>query len=310
MTALIRHRALLALGLLVLLAGCTNSTSTTPPRKPDAIRVAAFSFTESEILAELYAQALETKGYPVAPVLNAGPRELVQPALAEGLIDVVPEYAGSALAFLTLGALEGTASISETHDALTRVVTPSGLIALTPAPAQDANAIVVTRATADRFGLRDISDLAAVGSRLVFGGPPECAQRRLCLVGLESVYGLSFQEFIPLDTGGPLTLQALRSEGIDVALMFTTDPAIVSEGLIVLADDRGLQPSENITPLLRREVLSRYGEGVVQTLDAVSALLTTSDLRAMIGRVVEGSTAREVAASWLQEHRSALMEGS
>jgi osmoprotectant transport system substrate-binding protein len=309
MRALVRHGPRLALGLLVLLAGCTGSTSTTPTRRPDAITVAAFGFTESEILAELYSQALEAKGYPTNPVLNAGPRELVQPALAEGLIDVVPEYAGSALAFLTLGALEGTASVSETHDALTRVVTPSGVIALTPAPAQDANAIVVTQATADRFGLRDIGDLASVDSRLVFGGPPECAQRRLCLVGLGDVYGLGFREFIPLDTGGPLTLQALRSGGIDVALLFTTDPAIVSEGLVVLTDDRGLQPSENITPLLRRTVLSTHGEGVVQTLDAVSALLTTSDLRAMIGRVVAGSRAREVAASWLQEHRSAL-EGS
>lgn len=309
MSALVRHGPLLALGLLVLVFGCTGSTSTTLPRQPDAITVAAFGFTESEILAELYSQALEARGYPTDPVLHAGPRELVQPALAEGLIDVVPEYAGSALAFLTLGALEGTASVSETHDALTRVVTPSGVIALAPAPAQDANAIVVTRATADRFGLRDVSDLASVDSRLVFGGPPECAQRRLCLVGLEDVYGLGFREFIPLDTGGPLTLQALRSGGIDVALLFTTDPAIVSERLVVLVDDRGLQPSEHVTPLLRREVLSTYGEGVVRTLDAVSVLLTTSDLRTMIGRVVEGSTSREVAASWLQEHRSAL-EGS
>ena len=168
----------------------------------------------------------------------------------------------------------------------------------------------MTQATADRFGLRDISDLAAVDSQLVFGGPPECAQRRLCLVGLEDVYGLGFREFIPLDTGGPLTLQALRSGGIDVALLFTTDPAIVSEGLVVLTDDRGLQPSENVTPLLRREVLSTHGDGVVRTLDAVSALLTTSDLRAMIGRVVEGSSARDVAASWLADHRSALTEGS
>ena len=297
------------ISLLVLLVACTESASAPPPHQRDAIRVAAFGFTESEILAELYTQALSEKGYPTDPVLNAGPRELVQPALAEGLIDVVPEYAGSALAFLTLGALEGTASVGETHDALTRVVTPSGVIALAPAPAQDANEIVVTQATADRFGLRDISDLASVDSRLVFGGPPECAQRRLCLIGLGDVYGLGFREFIPLDTGGPLTLQALRSGGIDVALLFTTDPAIVSEGLVVLTDDRRLQPSENITPLLRREVMSAHGEGVIQTLDAVSALLTTSDLRAMIGRVVEGSTARGVAASWLQEHRSAL-EGS
>jgi osmoprotectant transport system substrate-binding protein len=304
------RRAPRVVSVLVVLAACTGDPSSPPLRSPDAITVAAFGFTESEILAELYSQALEAKGYPIDPVLQAGPRELVQPALAEGLIDVVPEYAGSALAFLTLGALEGTASVDETHEALTRVVAPSGVIALAPAPAQDANAIVVTQATADRFGFRDVSDLAAVGSRLVFGGPPECAQRRLCLVGLESVYGIGFQEFIPLDTGGPLTLQALRSGGIDVALLFTTDPAIVSEGLVVLADDRGLQPSENVTPLLRREVLSTHGDGVVETLDGVSALLTTSDLRAMIGLVVSGESAHDVAASWLEDHRSVLMEGS
>jgi osmoprotectant transport system substrate-binding protein len=306
----IRRSAPRVFSLLVLLAACTENASAPAPRRPDAIRVAAFSFTESEILAELYSQALRAKGYPTGPVVQGGPRELIQPALAEGLLDVVPEYAGSALSFLTLGTVGGSANVTDTHDALTLVVTPLNIVALEPAPAQDANAIVVTQATADRFGLRDISDLAAVDSRLVFGGPPECAQRRQCLMGLESVYGLSFREFIPLDTGGPLTLQALRSGGIDVALLFTTDPAIVSEGLVVLTDDQGLQPSEHVTPLLRREVLSTHGDGVVQTLDAVSALLTTSDLRAMIGRVVAGGSAREVAGSWLQDHALALMERS
>jgi osmoprotectant transport system substrate-binding protein len=296
----VRHAAPFAVSLLALLVACTG-TSSAPPRRSDAITVAAFSFTESEILAELYSQALEAKGYPTGPVLQAGPRELVQPALAEGLIDIVPEYAGSALSFLTLGASEGNANIRETHDALSRVVAASGLVALAPARAQDANAIVVTQATAERFDLRDISDLTSVGSQLVFGGPPECAHRRLCLVGFESVYGLSFQEFIPLDSGGPLTVQALRSGEIDVALLFSTDPAIVSEGLVVLTDDRRLQPSENVTPLLRRETLSTYGDGIVQTLDAVSAFLTNSDLRAMIGQVVEGSTAHEAAASWLHD---------
>lgn len=306
----LRRSAPPVFSFLVLLAACTGSSSAPPPDPDGAIKVAAFSFTESEILAELYSEALAARGYPTQPVLNAGPRELVQPALAEGLIDIVPEYAGSALAFLTLGSQRGTASVSETHAALANVVRPSGLIALAPAPAQDANAIVVTEATADRFGLRDISDLAGVESELVFGGPPECAQRSLCLVGLERVYGLSFREFIPLDTGGPLTLQALRSGGIDVALLFTTDPAIVSDELVVLTDDRRLQPSEHVTPLLRRDVLVTHGDGVVRTLEAVSALLTTSDLRAMIARVMSGSSAREVAASWLHDHASALMEGS
>lgn len=300
----VRHAAPFGVSLLALLVACTGN-SAPPPSSPDAITVAAFSFTESEILAELYSQALEAEGYPTDPVLNAGPRELVQPGLADGLIDVVPEYAGSALSFLTLGASEGNASVSETHDALTRVVSRSGLIALAPAPAQDANAIVVTEATADRLRLHVISDLASAGPQLVFGGPPECEHRHLCLAGLESVYGLRFREFIPLDTGGPLTLQALRSGGIDVALMFTTDPAIVSEALVVLTDDRGLQPSENVTPLMRRQVLSTYGDGVVQALDGVSVLLTTSDLRTMISQVVGGRTAHVVAASWLRDHGSA-----
>ena len=114
----VRRSALRVVSLVVLLAACTGALSSPPPRSPDAIRVAAFGFTESEILAELYSQALEAKGYPTGPVVKAGPRELVQPALAEGLIDIVPEYAGSALSFLTLGRFGGNASISETHDAL------------------------------------------------------------------------------------------------------------------------------------------------------------------------------------------------
>ena len=297
----IRRHVPLVLSLLVLLVACTGTSPEPPSLSPESIRVAAFGFTESKILAELYSQALRAKGYPTGPVVQGGPRELVQPALAKGLIDLVPEYAGSALSFLTLGAVGGSANVTDTHDALALVVAPLNIVALKPALAQDSNAIVVTQATADRFGLRDISDLTSVGAQLVFGGPPECAQRRLCLAGLESVYGIEFREFIPLDTGGPLTLQALRSGSIDVALLFTTDPAIVSEGLVVLTDDRGLQPSEHVTPLVRRQVLSTYGDGVIQTLDAVSSLLTTSNLRAMIGQVVGGRPVHEVAASWLHD---------
>jgi osmoprotectant transport system substrate-binding protein len=299
---LVRPVGSFVFGLVFCLGtACTAENPAPPPRQPQIIRVAAFSFTESEILAEVYSQALRADGFPTGPVVRAGPRELVQPALAEGLVDLVPEYAGSALGFLTLGATTGSADVEETHEALTRVVARSGLVALEPAPAQDSNAIVVTRATADRFALRDISDLRGVAEQLTFGGPPECADRHLCLRGLASVYGLDFREFVPLDSGGPLTVQALRSGGIDVALLFTTDPAIVSEGFVVLNDDRGLQPSENVTPLLRRQVLTTHGDGVVDTLDAVSAHLTTAALRSMIQEVAEGQRAPAVAASWLAD---------
>jgi osmoprotectant transport system substrate-binding protein len=301
-TGLVRDLAPVAIGFVLCLgSACTGDTAAPPPRPPGTIRVAAFSFTESEILAELYSQALRADGFPTGPVVHAGSRELVQPALAEGLIDLVPEYAGSALSFLTLGAAEGSADVAETHDALTRAAATSGLVALEPAPAQDTNAIVVTEATADTFGLRDISDLRGVGAQLIFGGPPECADRHLCLMGLETVYGLGFREFVPLDAGGPLTVQALRSGGIDVALLFSTDPAIVSEGFVVLNDDRGLQPSEHVTPLIRRQVLATHGHGVVDALDAVSARLTTTALRSMLDEVAQGQAASAVAASWLRE---------
>jgi len=264
------------------------------------IRVASFDFTESEVLAQLYAQALERRGYPVRLLPDAGAREVVEPALTKGLIDVIPEYSGSALSFLTLGAARSDPDVDATHQALARALASRGAVALAPAPAQDANAIVVTQATAARYGLAAVSDLAAVARNLDFGGPRECPQRPQCLLGLKNAYGLSFRHFFPLDTGGPLTVQALRSGDIDVALLFTTDPAIVAEHLVALTDDRGLQPAENVTPIIRRSVLSTYGSALAETVNAVSARLTTSDLRALIGRVgADGLTARAVARSWL-----------
>jgi osmoprotectant transport system substrate-binding protein len=178
-----------------------------------------------------------------------------------------------------------------------------GLVAARPAPAQDANAIVVTGATAARYGLRSIADLARVAPRLVFGGPPECPERAYCLRGLNRTYGLHFKAFVPLDAGGPLTLQALRAGDIGVALLFTTDPDITAQHLVVLTDDRALQPAENITPVLRRGMVARYGTGLVALLNAVSARLTTSSLRDLDAQVeLEGKKPRTVAAGWLRAH--------
>lgn len=290
--------------LPLVMAACTGGSGMTtgPPSEPRSIRVASFDFTESEILAQLYGQALRAKGYPVELVLDAGPRELIQPALAEGIIDLIPEYSGSALSFLTLGADRGGPSVDGTHRALTRTLAAKGAVALAPARAQDANAIVVTRETAQQYGLSTVSDLGPVASRLLFGGPPECPQRPFCLAGLERVYDLSFQGFVPLDAGGPLTLQALRSRAIGAALLFTTDPAIAAEHLVVLADDRGLQPAENVTPVVRQEVLTRYGEELADAVDAVSALLTTPELQSLIGKVsLDGQPSGLVAAEWLKD---------
>jgi osmoprotectant transport system substrate-binding protein len=267
------------------------------------ITVGSFDFPESVLLAEIYGQALAEDNFPVRILPDLGSRELVDSALMSGLVQLVPEYAGSALEFFSLGRLSATSDAEAASRALTGSVAGRGLVPASPAPAQDANAIVVTAATAARYGLRSIADLARLAPGLMFGGPPECPGRAYCLPGLKRVYGLRFKAFIPLDAGGPLTLQALEEGDIGVALLFTTDPDIPARHLVVLADDRGLQPAENITPVVRRDVIARYGPNLLAALNAVSALLDTGELRGLDAQVeLAGQDPRLVAGRWLRAH--------
>ena len=296
--------------LTVALSACSSagghvsSTAGTPDgRNGGAITVGSFNFPESVLLAEIYGQALAANGFPVRMLSNLGPRELVDPALMNGLLQLVPEYAGSALEFISLGHLSPTADVEAANRTLARSLAGRGLLAAQPAAAQNSNAIVVTAATAARYGLRSITDLAAVAPRLVFGGPPECPERAFCLRGLQRVYGLHFKSFVPLDTGGPLTLQALRAGDIGAGLLFTTDPQISAQHLVILTDDRALQPAENVTPLVRRDAIVRYGPNLVAVLNRVSALLNTGTLRDLDAQVeVAGHGPRSVAGAWLRAH--------
>jgi len=263
--------------------------------------VGSFNFPESVLLGYIYADALAAKGFPVRVMPGLGTRELVEPALMNGLIQLVPEYSGSALAFLSLGRRPATSDAAATYRSLAQVAESHGLVAAQPAPAQDANAIVVTAATAARYHLRSIADLARHAPGLMFGGPPECRERADCLLGLMRAYGLRFKAFTATDTGGPLTLQALVAGQIGVGLLFTTDPGILARHLVILADSRALQPAENITPLVRQTTMDRYGPRLRAPLDAVSARLTTDTLRSLDARVeLSGLSPRRVADSWLR----------
>ena len=292
------------LAAVVLLVSCRPAE----PRRmiavgDDVITVASFNFPESVILAEIYSQALEGGGFAVDRQLDLGARELVEPALERGLVEFVPEYSGSALTFVTKGEAAVTADEGATHRNLRSALAERGIIALVPAPAQDKNGVVVTAETASRFNLTTISDLVPVASDLVFGGPPECPERPLCLPGMESTYGLKFRAFTPLDSGGPLTVQALAESQIDVGLLFTTDGAIESNDFVLLEDDRMLQPAENVTPVVHEDVVERFGDDLVRVVNAVSAELTTEDLRVLNARVsIQGRPAPDVAAEWLADH--------
>ena len=263
------------------------------------IVVASFNFGESLILGEIYAQVLEDEGYPVERSLGLGSREVVKPALESGEISLVPEYTGSLGNFL---GVTPSADEQATWQAVKDAFEPEGVTLLGYAPAQDKNGFVVTGDTAASYGLGKVSDLLPVASGLVFGGPPECPERPHCLPGLESVYGLIFAEFKPLDVGGPLTVAALLSGDIDVGVLFTTDGVIAAKGLVLLDDDRGLNPAENIVPAVRLDIVDAYGDDLVELLDKVSAAITTPELTEMNRRAgIDQEDPADIAAEWLAD---------
>lgn len=294
---------------LVLAVATGACGPTGPPRSPepaapaDAVTVGSFNFPESGLLAELYAQALENVGIPVARQPQVGPREIMEPALEQGLVDLVPEYLGSALAYLEPGTALASLDAAAARQRLADLLAQRELVVLSVAPAENQNGVVVRPDTAERFGLRSVSDLVPVAGELVFGGPPECRERPYCLVGLRNVYGLDFESFIPLDSGGRGTRAALSSGDIDVGLLFTTDGHLASGEFVLLADDRSLQPAENVVPVARRQVVERYGDALVEQLDRVSARLTTAALSDLNRQMtIEEQDASVVAARWLADH--------
>jgi osmoprotectant transport system substrate-binding protein len=292
-----------ALALALVFSSCTPPGEPAPaPARGDEVIVSSFNFPESALVAEIYAQALEAAGVPVRRELNLGARELVQPALLAGLVDVVPEYLGSALA--SLPSSDGTppADATAALDRLAVALRPWDVRVLEPSPAQNQNGLVVSRATAERQGIRSISDLARVSGGVTLAGPPECPQRPYCLPGLESRYGLRVARFLPFDTESQRAT-ALLDEVVDVAVMFTTDGRLATGDLILLHDDRALQPAENIVPLVFAPALERYGSRLSGALDAVSGQLTSNGLSFINWRI--DSAGRDIAAEargWLERH--------
>ena len=171
---------------------------------------------------------------------------------------------------------------------------------LQPAAAQDHNGLVVTAATAARLLLRTVSDLGSLASQMVLGGTPECPQRPYCLPGLGRVYGLEFARFVPLATEQE-RIDAVGQGVVDVAVAGTTSGYLANSDLVLLADDRRLQPADNIVPVVHAGVVARHGARLVDALDAVSARLTTDDLILLNWRVtVAGKNVLAEARAWLE----------
>lgn len=294
-----RNRAIGAMFIAVALVA-TACSSGDGSQDGTTIVIGSANFGESELIAEIYAQALEAKGFTVERKFNVGTRDVYAPALESGELHLVPEYVGSALTYL---GGEATSDVEMTADALRAAWAPKGISVLDPAPAQDKNGFVVTKETADSLGAVNVSDLSAANGSLILGGPPECPDRAFCLIGLQDTYGLTFASFRPLDAGGSLTVTALKEGEIDVGLLFTTDGAIAAEGFVLLNDDKGLQPAESVVPAIATAIVAEYGDEIEVVLNAVSAKLTTEGLTEMnrlVGYV--GDDPVQVATNWLKDN--------
>ena len=296
-----RTAAVTFLTLIALILTACGGAAGPGGTKPKVI-VGSTNFYEQVTLGELYAQVLESNGYTVERKFNLGNREIVQPALQSGQIDVLAEYLATLVSFLDKNA-KPTGDKTETAKILQGLLEPKGLAVLDAADATDQNGIVVTKATADRLKLTKISDLTAHAKDLVFGAPPECPQRPFCAIGLKDKYGIEFKEFKPLDAGGPLTVAALEGKQIDVALLFTSDPSIVAKGFVLLDDDKGLQLADNIAPVVRQKLLDDDpGTEIERLLNSISAKLSQDELNGMNKEVaVDKKDSKDVAAAWLKK---------
>src|SRR5256714_8118862 len=253
---LVLGASMVALSLVITSCGSTGGPSSSAKA---TIRIASFNFSESIILAHIYGDALKNKGYTINYRDKLGNREIVEPSLENGLIDLYAGYAATDLNFIDKrqGAASeaGTDAAANVQKINTRLAS-KGVKALDPSPAVDQNAFAVTKAEADQYHLTKLSDITpAIASQWTLGGPPECPQRPFCQPGLQLTYGLKFKAFKSLDTGGPLTFAALKQGSINIGLLFSSGGGITTNNFLVLLDDKELQQTGNLVPLVPTEGL-------------------------------------------------------
>lgn len=307
-----RNNRTLALGAVLLalvMSACApgeggSSSPAQPASEPAAggtVTIGSQGFYESQLMAEIYAQALEAAGYTVERNLGIGTREETWPALSSGQIDLMPEYIGSLTTFLDG---EASGDPDATFAAMTELIGAEGLTALDYTEAQDQNAFVVRSETAEEHGLETMSDLAAVATELVWGLPPECETNELCAGALEDEYGIPFAELEiePLAACDAPIATALNDGVVDVAELCSTQPDIERFGFVRLEDDLQTQPAENIAPVVSQAKLDELGDTFADVLNNVSAQMTTEDLTSLGVQVaVDQEDVAAVATQWLTD---------
>ena len=298
----VRLLAAAGAALALALAGCASEDPTAGSGgEAGTVRVGSANFPESEIVAETYAQALEAQGVTVQRQMQIGARDIYIAALQDGSIDLVPEYTGNLLQYLDP---ETTAVTPEEVNAALVEASPDGFSTLTPAPAEDKDSYNVTREFSEANGITSLADLAGYSGQLRIGGNPELAERPYGPKGLTAVYGVPAERmtFVAIsDSGGPLTVKALVDGEVELADIYSTTPAITANDFVTLADPKNMIMAQNVVPMISDAVAT---DEVRQTLDAVSAALTTEDLLAMNARSQgdEKASPATIAADWLAQN--------
>jgi osmoprotectant transport system substrate-binding protein len=269
-----------------------SSASTSGGGSPASLTVGSADFTESTLLADIYADALQTKGVSITKKLNIGERSVYWKAMQDGSIDFIPEYNGSILYFLDPAA---TAKSTAAVTAALPAALGSHFTALNPAEAQDSDTITVTKATADKDHLTSIADLAPIAGHLTFGAPAAFQTRPDGIPALKSVYGVTFGTFTALSASGTVTVTALKNGTIDAGDIFSTDPSFAADGFVALADPKNMFAAQNVTPII---AAAKRSTTIDNMLNAVSAKLTTPILAQLVAQVGSGDP-DPVAKQWL-----------
>ena len=264
----------------------------------DTIIIGSANFTESQILASIYSQALQAKGVATDLRPPIGSRETYFPGLQDGSIDLIPEYTGTLLQFVNKDASE---TESDAVYTALQAALPDTVTVLEKSSAEDKDAVVVTRETATRLNATSIEDLAPHCGELVFGGPPEFQSRPDGIPGIQATYNCSFREYRSLDAGGPLTVAALKNGDVQAADLFTTDGSIPANDFVVLEDNKSNFAAQNVVPLINK---AKADPTVTQVLNDISAKLTTENLTALNAEAASDAkpSLDTVAKNWLTQN--------
>ncbi len=303
----------LALGALLLGAACSNDSTSNPPAgsptgggDKGTISLSGQNFGEMQIMAAMYQQVLENAGYTVNVHL-VDTRDVYLPQLESGAVDVVPDYlAGIADNLNTQANGANAASITknsaqQTLAALKPLADAAGITMLEPAQATDQNAFAVTKSFADQNNLTTLSDLGALGQPIVLAAAPDCKGRPDCEAGLSGTYGLNITKILPLGYDTTQVKDSLKKGESQLGEVATTDGALDQEDLVILQDDKGIQPAQNLIPATNTDFI-KANPDVATILNKLSATLTTADLAALdLKLAVERAQPADVASQYLKD---------